>query len=77
MVDNEDYVVTNPAQSLTSETFNRQWSTIESRINDAYNQYITGHIEMADYEAVIENLRGQGLDQIIEEYTEAYAQVNG
>ncbi|WP_277209415.1 extracellular solute-binding protein [Isoptericola croceus] len=77
MVDNEDYVVTNPAQSLTSETFNRQWSTIETRVNDAYNQYITGHIEMADYEAVIESLRGQGLDQIIEEYTEAYAAVNG
>jgi putative aldouronate transport system substrate-binding protein len=77
MVENEDYVVTNPAQSLTSETFNRQWSTIEQQVNDAYNQYITGQIEMADYDAVIESLRGQGLDQIIEEYTAAYAAATG
>ncbi|MCA5892968.1 extracellular solute-binding protein [Isoptericola sp. NEAU-Y5] len=77
MLENEEYVVTNPAQSLTSETFTRQWSTIEQQVNDAYNQYITGQIEMADYEAVIENLRGQGLDKIVEEYTAAYAKVNG
>jgi putative aldouronate transport system substrate-binding protein len=76
MVDNEDYVITNPAQALTSETFDRQWSTIEQQVNDAYNQYITGAIEMSDFEATIESLRGQGLDQISEEYTAAYAEVN-
>ncbi|PFG44288.1 putative aldouronate transport system substrate-binding protein [Isoptericola jiangsuensis] len=77
MAENEDYVVINPAQSLTSETYDRQWSTIEQKVNDAYNQYITGQIEMADYEAVIEEVRGQGLDDIIAEYTAAYAEVNG
>ncbi|ANC32647.1 extracellular solute-binding protein [Isoptericola dokdonensis] len=77
MLENEEYAVVNPAQSLTSEAYNRQWSTIEQKINDAYNQYITGAIEMADYEAAIEEVRGQGLDDIIAEYTAAYAEVNG
>ncbi|MGW8568307.1 extracellular solute-binding protein [Isoptericola sp. NPDC055881] len=77
MAENEDHVVINPAQSLSSDTFDRQWSTIEQQVNDAYNQYITGQIEMSDYDAVIEGLRSQGLDQIIEEYSAAYAKVNG
>ena len=77
MAENEEFAVINPAQSLTSEAFDRQWSTLEQQVNDAYNQYITGQIEMADYEAVIEKLGGQGLDTIVEEYTTAYAAVNG
>ncbi len=44
---------------------------------DAYNRYLTGQIEMADYEAVVEDLRGQGLDDIEAEFTAAYAKVNG
>jgi putative aldouronate transport system substrate-binding protein len=77
MAGNEEYVVTNPAQSLTSETYDSRWSTIEQQVGDSYNQYITGAIEMADFEATVENLRGQGLDQIIEEFTAAYDEVNG
>jgi putative aldouronate transport system substrate-binding protein len=77
MLENEEYVVTNPAQSLSSKTYDTRWSTIEQQVIDAYNQYITGQIEMADYEATIERLRGQGLDQIIEEFTAAYAEANG
>jgi putative aldouronate transport system substrate-binding protein len=77
MVENEEYAVTDPAQSLTSETFNRQWSTLEQKANDAYNRYLTGQIEMADYEAVIDDLRGQGLDDIEQEFTDAYAEANG
>jgi putative aldouronate transport system substrate-binding protein len=77
MAENAEYMVVNPAQSLTSETFDRQWSALEQQVNDAYNQYITGQIEMSDFDAVIERLRGQGLDQIIEEFTAAYAEANG
>jgi putative aldouronate transport system substrate-binding protein len=77
MAENAEYMVVNPAQSLTSETFDRQWSALEQQVNDAYNQYITGQIEMSDFDAVIERLRGQGLDQIIEEFTAAYAKANG
>jgi putative aldouronate transport system substrate-binding protein len=77
MTEQEPDAVVNPAQSLTSETYDRQWSTIGQKVNDAYNQYLTGAIEMADYEAVIEEVRGQGLDDIIAEYSAAYAEVNG
>ncbi|MBL0887557.1 extracellular solute-binding protein [Myceligenerans indicum] len=77
MAQNAEYMVANPAQSLTSETFDRQWSTLEQQLNDAYNQYITGQIEMADYEATIESLRGQGLDAIVDEYSASYAEANG
>ncbi|WP_418276018.1 extracellular solute-binding protein [Isoptericola jiangsuensis] len=77
MKENEDYAVINPAQSLTSESYDQQWSTIEQKVNDAYNKYITGQIEMADFDAVIDEVRGQGLDDIIAEYSAAYAEVNG
>ncbi|WP_166850437.1 extracellular solute-binding protein [Isoptericola sp. BMS4] len=77
MAEQEPDAVVNPTQSLTSETFDRQWSTLEDRAMDAYNRYLTGQIEMADYEAVVEDLRGQGLDDIEQEFTDAYAEVNG
>ncbi|WP_182113704.1 MULTISPECIES: extracellular solute-binding protein [unclassified Actinotalea] len=77
MLENADYVVTNPAQSLSSPTYDSRWSTIEQQVIDAYNQYITGQIEMADYEATIERLRGEDLAQVIEELTAAYAAANG
>ncbi|MGF0117995.1 extracellular solute-binding protein [Promicromonospora sp. Marseille-Q5078] len=77
MTAQEPDVVINPTQSLSSDTFDRQWSTIEDKAMDAYNRYITGQIEMSDYEAVVEDLRGQGLDDIEQEFTAAYAKVNG
>lgn len=75
--ENAEYMVGNPAQPLTSETFDQQWSTLEQAANDAYNKYITGQIEMDEYEATIDQLGGQGLDKITEEFTAAYAEVNG
>ncbi|EWS80382.1 extracellular solute-binding protein [Brachybacterium phenoliresistens] len=76
MAENDEFAVTNPAQSLSSETYDAQWSTIEQGLNDAYNTFITGQSTMADYEATVETLRGQGLDDIIAELTEAYEAVN-
>jgi len=72
MAENAEYAVTNPAQSLTSETYDHSWATIEQGLNDAYNTYMAGETSMADYEAAVESLRGQGLDDILAEYTEAY-----
>ena len=72
MAENAEYAVTNPAQSLTSETYDRSWATIDQALNDAYNTFMVGQTSMADYEATIESLRGQGLDDILAEYTEAY-----
>lgn len=77
MAENADYAVTNPAQSLTSETYDRQWSTIDQTVMDAFNRYIVGDLDMAGYEAAIESTRSQGLDDIITEFTESYNSVNG
>ena len=77
MLENEEYAVVNPAQSLSSEAYDRQWTTIHDAAKDAYNKYVVGQIEMADYEAAIEKLRGQGLGDIEQELTAAYAEVNG
>ena len=77
MAENNEYAVTNPAQSLSSETFDQQWSTIESAATDAYNMYMVGQLDMAGYEEAIEALGSQGLDDIVAELTEAYQEVNG
>ncbi|MGP9582375.1 extracellular solute-binding protein [Brachybacterium sp. AOP35-5H-19] len=77
MAESSEYAVTNPVQSMNSETFNTQWATIEQGLNDTYNKFMMGAATMADYEAAIESARGQGLDDIIAEYTEAYEQFNG
>ena len=76
MAENDEYVVTNPAQSLTSATYDTQWATIEKALNDSYNTFMVGQTTMEDYEAAIEAVRSQGLDDIIAEYTEAYEAVN-
>ena len=76
MEENAEYVITNPAQSLTSATYDNQWSTIEQALNDAYNIFMVGQSSMSDYEAAIDSLRSQGLDDIIAEYTEAHDAVS-
>lgn len=75
MTENDDYVVINPAAALTSSAYDRQWSTLEQQVMDAFNQYITGHLDMAGFEAVVDGLGGQGLDQVVTELTEAQAAV--
>src|SRR5699024_8943572 len=77
MAENNDYAVVNPAQSLTSETYDQSWSTIDQAVMDAFNQYMVGDLDMAGYEAAIESTRSQGLDDVIAEFTESYNSVNG
>lgn len=72
MKENEEYAVTNPAQQLTSQTYDSKWANLEQEINDAYNKFMVGQASMKDYENVIESLRPRGLDDIISEYTEGY-----
>lgn len=76
MAENDEYAVVNPAQSLTSATYDSQWASLEQIVNDAYNTYMVGQTSMSDFEATIESIRGQGLDDIIAEYTEAYEAAN-
>lgn len=73
MKENEEFVVTDPSQSLTSATFDAQWSMINQKANDAYNRYMSGQLDMAGFEAAIKALEGEGLSQIVSEFSESYA----
>jgi putative aldouronate transport system substrate-binding protein len=72
-----DYAVTNPAQSLTSETFDTRWNEINTALGDAYTKYMVGQLDMAGYEAEIEKQRAGDLGKVEAEFTAAYADVNG
>jgi putative aldouronate transport system substrate-binding protein len=67
-------VITNPAQSLQSDTYDTRWSEVVTAAKDAYNKYMVGQIDMAGYEAVIDKLRAGDLGKIEAEYTAAYAE---
>lgn len=77
IADNAEYAVTNIAQSLSSPTYDTQWSLIEQSVTDAYNKYVMGQIDMAGYEQVIEDARASGLDDIEAEFTEGYKEFGG
>jgi putative aldouronate transport system substrate-binding protein len=74
--ENEAYAVINPAQSLTSETYDKSWSSLLEGVSDAYYQYMTGEIEMDGFDAAVETFRKNGGDKIIEEFTADYQSKN-
>ena len=76
MLEQEEFVITNPVQSLQSDTYDSRWSEVVTAAKDAYNKYMVGQIEMADYEAEIDKLRSGDLGKIEAEYTAAYAEAN-
>jgi putative aldouronate transport system substrate-binding protein len=70
--ENAKYAVTNPTQALTSEAYDSSWGQIEQNVQDAYNKFMSGQLDMSGYEKVIEAQNGQGLDKILEEFTAGY-----
>ncbi|GGF43306.1 sugar ABC transporter substrate-binding protein [Microbacterium sorbitolivorans] len=76
MAEQEEFVITNPAQSLQSDTYDTRWSEVVTAAKDAYNKYMVGQIDMAGYEEVIDKLRAGDLGKIEAEYTAAYAESN-
>ena len=70
--ENEEFAIVNPAQSLTSETYDRSWSSLIEGISDAYYQYMTGEIEIDGFDTAIETFLRNGGQQIIDEFTEDY-----
>ena len=76
MAEQEEFVITNPAQSLQSDTYDTRWSEVVTAAKDAYNKYMVGQIDMAGYEEVIDKLRAGDLGKIEAEYTAAYAEAN-
>lgn len=77
MAENDEYAITNVAQSLTSSTFDSRWTEVQKQVRDAYNKYMVGQLELSDYEKLIDDLVAGDLGKIQDEFTEAYAKVNG
>src|SRR5699024_3564261 len=76
MAENDEYAITNPVQSLNSETTNTPRATLEQNLNAAYNRLMRGEPTLAAYAEAIETARGQRRADIISEYTEAYEDFN-
>jgi putative aldouronate transport system substrate-binding protein len=76
IAENEEFAVINPAQSLTSETYDKSWSSLLEGVSDAYYQYMTGEIDMDGFDAAVETFQKNGGDKIIEEFTADYQSQN-
>lgn len=76
ITENGKYAVINPAQSLSSDTYDAQWSTLIEPISDAYYKYMMGQNTMKDWDAAVKNFRTSGGDQVIKEFTASYKKAN-
>ncbi len=73
LIDNAQYVISNPALTLDSETYNAVGPALSQEVEDAQIAYIAGRIDLAGLKAVYENWHTGGGNQILEEYQEDYA----
>lgn len=72
IAENADYAIINPAQSLSSETYDLEWSTLIEPIEDAYYLYMMGEIEMDGFDEAVDNFLASGGQAIIDEFTDSY-----
>ncbi|WP_071131018.1 extracellular solute-binding protein [Enterococcus timonensis] len=76
IADNEKFAVIDPTQSLSSETYNTQWSTLLEGIEDAYYRFMMDEIDIDGFQQAVTSFRNGGGDQIIEEFTDSYRSLN-
>jgi putative aldouronate transport system substrate-binding protein len=72
IAENDEYAVIDVSQPLTSVAYDTSWGTIHQAVNDAYNQYMVGQIDMAGFEDVVDQQRSAGMDDVIAEFTASY-----
>ena len=72
LVDNVQYVISNPCYAFDSETNTMMGATLNQDVEDAQVQYIAGKIELADLQAAYDTWHMMGGDMILEEYQAAY-----
>lgn len=73
---NTEIAIGNPFLSFISDTYSERGSELDKIIEDARIKYIMGVIDLAGWEAAVAKWRKDGGDKIIEEYTQAYNEVN-
>ncbi len=74
-IENEPYVIHNPAEPLISDTYTEKGSELDKIIEDAKTKYIMGAIDMAGWKKAVAQWRKLGGDKIIQEYGEEYAKL--
>lgn len=75
-LDNEPYVVNNPAYSLISETYVTKGAELDNLIKDARIKFIMGAIDERGWNAAVEQWRKTGGDQVIAELNAEHAKLN-
>lgn len=70
--DNENIIVSNPAESLYSPAASERGDELQKIIDDATYQFILGKMDESQFDNAVEKWRKNGGDQVIEEYEQAY-----
>ena len=76
IAENEKSAVINPAQTLSSTTYDEQWSTLIEGVKDAFYKYMMNEIDMDGFEDAVKSFQDAGGDQIIKEFTADYNKQN-
>ncbi|MCY7798862.1 extracellular solute-binding protein [Bacillus haynesii] len=70
--DNNEIIVSNPAESLYSPAASERGDELQKIIDDATYQFILGKINESQFEKAVEKWRTNGGNQVIEEYEESF-----
>ncbi|RXZ83343.1 extracellular solute-binding protein [Paenibacillaceae bacterium] len=73
---NKEIAVTNPFMSLISDTYSEKGSELDKIIEDARIKFVMGEIDEASWEAAKAKWLKDGGNNIIEEFTQAYNDLN-
>lgn len=74
--DNENYLIHNPAFTLTSNTFVLNGNRFQQIIEDATLNFILGQIDETDFQEAIQDWLDSGGYKIIEEFTASFTERN-
>ncbi|TPE69793.1 extracellular solute-binding protein [Halalkalibacterium halodurans] len=74
--DNNEIIVTNPAEPLFSPTYTERGTELQKIIDDATYKYILGELDEDGFEAEVERWLTNGGESIIEELNEDYERLN-
>lgn len=72
----KDYLISNPALTLDSETYSDRGNELEMIITDAETRFIMGQIDEAGWKAELEKWKKAGGDRMIREYEQSYGKLN-
>lgn len=72
---NEEFIVTNPAESFISTVYSQKGQQLDNIINDARIKFIVGQIDEAGLMSAFEVWRKTGGDDLVKEMNDLYNQV--